>query len=157
RYQPPSYVKFRIDGDPEQMLSEFLKTKMGEDFIQQFVEGKLKKLLEQPPDILDKFIRDRAAADPTMREMIDNILKNHPELKKEGGAELGQALKKIGKQFEGNKEFAEQIYQGLEKKFGPEGLKKIDGLLPPEPPVEPFELPKIEIPRDEDIEDPFGE
>jgi hypothetical protein len=159
-HQPPRYVKFPIDGDPEQMLSEFLKTKSGEELIQKFVQDKLHKLLEKPPEFLDKLIRDQAAGDPAMRELVDNFLKNHPELKKGEGAELGDAFKKIGKQLEGNKKFAEEIVQGLEKKLGPEGLKKemeIDGFVPPDLPVEPVELPRIELPLEEEMTDPFGE
>ena len=156
---PPRYVRFPIDGNPEQMLAEFLKTKDGQDLFQQMLQGQWQKLLDQPPDKLEKLLRDKGNENPVVRELVEKFLKDHPALQKGDPAALEDALKKFGGQHE---DLTDMIMKGLEQKFGPGGIGKIEELVPPVVPgeISQFDnLPKFDELIDEDmsLENRFGE
>ncbi len=159
--QPPRYVRFPINGNPEQMLADFLKTKEGQDIFQQILQGKWQDLLQQPPEMLEKILREKGNDNPIVRELVEKFLKDHPGLQKGDPVALEDALKKFGAKLEGNKDFADMILKSLEQKFGPDGMPKIPDLVPP---VAPGDLPDVPLPKVEDfmdddlsLEDRFGE
>jgi hypothetical protein len=155
--QPPPYVNFPIDENPEQMLAEFLKSKAGQDIIQQMLEDdRWKNLLDQQPEILEQ-IKNRFGKDGAekagLQKMIEEVFKNHPGVQKGDRKAVDEAIKELGEKFGVGKGFAEQMMKEFEKKLGADGLPKFADELPNARP----DAPDIDLPKFDDfVEDDFG-
>ncbi len=149
---PPKYVRFPIDGNPEQMLADFLKTKAGQDLFQQLLKDNWQDLLQQPPENLEKLLRDKGKSDPALKRLIE-FLQDHPGLKDGNPAAVEELLKQFGGDLQGNEALADIIRKGLEQKLGRDGLPKMPEFDPPG--VD--NLPEVHLPKfDEMLDDEFS-
>jgi len=143
----PKYVRFEFDGNPEQMLAEFLKTKPGQDLLQKLLQGEWRKFLDQPPANLEDLIKQKTDGNPFFRELIDKFLKDNPELPQGNGGDLNEAVKKFAEKLDGNKALTEMILKGVEGQVGPDGLADLSKLLPKMAEKPPIEFSEMELPE----------
>lgn len=146
--QAPKYVRFEFDGNPEQILAEFLKTKPGQDLLQKMLQGEWRKLLDQPPANLEDLINQKTDGNPFFRELIDKFLKDNPELPQGNGGDLNEAVKKFAAKLDGSKALTDMVLKGVEGKFDSDALSELAKALTkaPDKPAQPlpvFDLPEI--------------
>src|SRR5262245_21304960 len=158
KFNPPpmfnpvqKYVEFKFDGNPEQMLAEFLKTKAGQDWIQEFV----KKFENQSPENLKNFLPKGGPDIEAIGKIVDEIIKRHPGVKQGNPHEIDAARKELFDEFKlnrVNKDLIDQL-MGLDKKLAPDGMPKINDLVPPNLPDESpdLKLPDVNEWIDEDF------
>lgn len=164
--QLPRYVRFEFENNPEQILAEFLKSQAGQEILQDILKGEWQKLLQQPPGDWEGLLRKKTDGNPLFRELIDNFLKDNPDLSVGNGQDLNEAVKKFADKIEFNKDLTEMILKGIEAKGGTDALSGLKGLLPDnfKDGMPPGSLPKIEFPQasgmeaeELSLEDQFGE
>src|SRR6476646_116722 len=147
---PQKYVEFKFNGNPEQMLAEFLKTRAGQDWIQEFV----KKLENQSPENLKKLLpKDGGNIEAMGKKLLDEILKKYPGVEQGNPLEIGAASKELMDKFNVPKDLDEKFMKGLDKKMGPDGMPKFNDLVQPDLPNEPpdLKLPDVNEWIDEDF------
>src|SRR3954469_3665102 len=83
---PSRYVEFKFDGNPEQMLAEFLKTKAGRDWFQEILKN-------QSPENLKKLLPNDGANIEAMGKILDEILKKHPGVEQGNPLDIDEASK----------------------------------------------------------------
>lgn len=159
--QPPKYVRFNFDGNPEQMLAEFLKTKTGQDLFQKLLQGEWQKLLETPSANIEDILRQKADANPFLRELVEKFMNDNPKVRSGNPVDLREAAEKFGEQIKDNKDLVDMLLKNIQAKTGPDGLPDLKNLIPPAPPGAAPGISLKDLPEmsDDDfsLEDRFGE
>lgn len=147
----PKYVRFEIEGNPEQMLGEFLKSKTGQGLLKQ-LEDEWQKLLREPPEGIEKLLKEKAG-NSRFRKLVEEFLKENEGILdgKIGGDDLRDVVKKFGDKLKDDPDLVKKLTN----------LENIDvPKLPDQPPDnEPPGLPDVNkmIEPDKTLDERFGE